>query len=296
MIINQSSLSILFQGFSAFFSKGLESAPPHHLDVAMKTPSGAREEVYPWLGQFPSMREWIGARVANNLAVHSFAIKNRDFESTIAVSRNDIEDDRYNVFGPILTEMGEAAGEHPNQLVFGLIAAGFATLCYDGQNFFDTEHPVGNQEGASVSVSNFQGGSGTPWYLFDTSRAIKPIIYQERKPVQFVKKDAASDDNVFFEKEYLYGADGRSNVGFGLWQLAYASKETLSAANYKAARAAMMAFRGENGRPLNIKPTLLVVPPSLEEEALQILNAETLSAGESNVWKGTAKLITTAWL
>ena len=31
------------------------------------------------------------------------------------------------------------------------------------------------------------------------------------------------DDNVFFEKKYIYGVDSRDNAGYGLWQLAYGS-------------------------------------------------------------------------
>jgi phage major head subunit gpT-like protein len=246
------------------------------------------------LGQFPSLREWIGPRVIKNLMAHGFSIKNRLFESTIAVDRVSIEDDRYSVLGPVLSEMGMAAGDHPNELVMSLLGAGFTTQCYDGQYFFDTDHPVGDQEAAAVSVSNFQGGAGTPWYLLDTSRAIKPLIYQERIPYKLISRTNEEDDNVFNNDEYVYGVRARSNAGYGLWQLAYASKQDLTAANYEAARAAMMALKGESGRPLNIKPTVLVVPPSLEGAAMRLLNNGTRveeSGGTpvaiANEWAGT---------
>lgn len=60
---------------------------------------------------------------------------------------------------------------------------------------------------------------------------LKPLIYQRRKDFEFVAKDRITDDNVFNNKEFVYGADARSNVGFGFWQQAYGSKQTLSAAN-----------------------------------------------------------------
>ena len=41
-----------------------------------------------------------------------------------------------------------------------LVAAGFTSLCYDGQYFFDTDHPVGPNE-SPASVSNHGGGAGT---------------------------------------------------------------------------------------------------------------------------------------
>ncbi|MEQ9281212.1 MAG: Mu-like prophage major head subunit gpT family protein, partial [Marinovum algicola] len=146
------------------------------------------------------------------------------------------------------------------------------------------------------SVANTNGGAGTPWFLLDVSRAIKPIILQKRRDFDFVAKDKLTDDNVFDNKEFVYGADARGNVGFGFWQFAYGSKQTLSAANYATARAALSGMKGDYGRPLGIMPNLLVVPPSLESAGRKILNSEYASGGETNEWKGTAELIVVPWL
>lgn len=308
MLINASSLAAIFTGFKTTFNQGFTSAETAYKQIAMVVPSSTREETYGWLGQFPKMREWLGDRIVKNLVSHSYAIANRDFEQTRSVPRNDIQDDRYGLFGPMFREMGRAAAEFPDELVFNLLAAGFNTPCYDGQNFFDTDHPVKDAEGADVSVSNSQGGAGEAWFLLDTSKAIKPIIYQERMPLDtLVSKTEPTDDNVFFKKEYIYGSDGRCNVGFGLWQLAYASKQPLTAANYEAARAAMQNQRGDEGRPLGIKPDTLVCGPNLEGAAMRLLNNGTrielvgtapdeVPLAVQNEWKDTAKPIVTQWL
>jgi phage major head subunit gpT-like protein len=55
-------------------------------------------------------------------------------------------------------------------------------------------------------------------------------------------------------------------------------------------------MKGDHARPLGIRPTHLVVPPSLEGQALEILNAERDAAGATNVYKGTAQLIVCPWL
>ena len=101
---------------------------------------------------------------------------------------------------------------------------------------------------------------------------------------------------VFSTDRYLYGIRARVNAGFGLWQLAYGSKQTLNAANYAAARAAMMGLTADGGRKLGVSPTILLVPPSLEEAGLNLVNTEFGAAGASNPWKGTAKLIVTPYL
>jgi phage major head subunit gpT-like protein len=296
MLINAGNLSLLFEGFNTSFNNGFGEAPSNFDAIAMTIPSSARETTYGWLGQVPSIREWLGDRVVKNLALHSYKILNKDFESTIAVSRNDIEDDQYGVLGPLFQDMGRTCKVHPDQLVFALLAAGFATPCYDGANFFDTVHPVLDENGAPQPVSNMVDGDGPAWFLFDSSRPIRPLIYQSRKPYKFVAKTLETDDNVFSRKEYVYGVDARANVGFGLWQMAYGSKATLLDTSYRDARTAMHTLRGDEGRPLGIMPDTLVVPPELEEAGLTILNAERNAAGATNVWKGTAKLIVTPWL
>jgi hypothetical protein len=75
--------------------------------------------------------------------------------------------------------------------------------------------------------------------------------------------DNPDDANVFHKKQFLYGVDGRCNVGFGFWQFAFASKQALDVAHFAAAFAAIEGMKGDYGRALGIKPTHLVVPPSL---------------------------------
>ena len=96
--------------------------------------------------------------------------------------------------------------------------------------------------------------------------------------------------------KYLYGIRARVNAGFGLWQMAYASKAPLTAANYEAARVIMQKHTFDKERSLGIRPTALVVPPALEGAGMRLLNTETGTGGATNEWKGTAELIVTPFL
>lgn len=296
MIINGQSLDLVFRGFKAVYSDAYLKAPVNWDKIAMTVPSSSRDETYSWLGQFPQLREWIGPRHVHNLEAHSFTISNRTFESTVSISRNDVMDDKLGVFKPALSEMGYLARQHPEELIFQLLAEGFATQCFDGQYFFDTDHPLTDKSGDTVSISNIQNGAGPAWFLLDTSRSVRPIVWQEREKYTFEQKTDPSDDNVFIDNKYLYGVRARVNAGFGLWQLAYASKAELTPENYAAARAAMMDFRSDGGRILGVNPTTLVVPPTLESAALHVLNTETSGGGDSNPWKDTAELIVTPFV
>lgn len=295
MLINSGTLATLFRAFNTAFQKGFTGVPPQWNKVATLVPSSTGTEDYGWLGQIPGMREWIGDRQIQNLALHSYSIKNKEFESTIGVKRAHIEDDQFGVYSPMFEMLGQNAAEHPDTLIFALLAAGFATACYDGQYFFDTDHPV-LVDGVATSVSNYQAGNGNPWFLLDTRRPLKPLIYQERKKAQFVAMDKDTDANVFTRAEYLYGVDNRCNVGFGFWQMAFGSKDTLDNANFEAAYDAMGAFKSDHGKPLGIKPTLLVVGPSNGSAARKIVEAQLINGGDSNTNFKRVELLECPWL
>jgi phage major head subunit gpT-like protein len=306
MLINSTNLNAMYTGFKTAFNTAFSGAETFYKRVAMVVTSSSREENYGWMNQQSGLREWIGDRVVKSLSLSSFTIKNRKFEDTIGVSREDIEDDRIGVLTPFVSEMGRAAAEHPDQLIAELLKTGFTAPCYDEQNFFDTDHPVG-EGAAAVPVSNMQDGAGAPWFLLDTSRAVRPLVFQQRVAPVFTALNRENDQNVFLDDEYLYGIRARANAGFGLWQLAYASKAELTPANYEAARAAMMAFKGDGGRPLGVKPNVLIVPPSLEGAAMRLLNngtrVENVDTGSGivpvalqNEWAKTAEPIITPWL
>lgn len=295
MLVNSANLDLLFRGFSTAFNKGLSLAPSQYRDIAMVVPSSTGENQYGWLGETPNIREWLGDRVIHNLSAAGYTLKNKTFESTVGVKRVAMEDDQYGIYTPLFEKMGRDAALHPDTLVFGLLQSGFHEECYDGQPFFDADHPVETEDG-TVSVSNVQTGSEPAWYLLDCSQPIRPLVYQERLKYDFQRKDQDSDENTFFRDEYLYGVRGRGNAGFGLWQLAFGSKADLTPANYAAARAAMQNMRGENGKKLGITPTHLVASPLLEAKARALIMASTLENGATNVWAGSANLILTPYL
>ena len=295
MEVTTGNLQTLFTAFNAAFRAGFGQAPTDHELFTMMVGSMTSTEEYGWLGQWPGLKEWVGERLLRGISQYDYSIKNKTFESTIQVLKERIEDDNLGIFGPMFEEAGRAAGAHPAELIYGLLKAGRTTKCFDGQNFFDTDHPIG-VDGDGGTQSNWGGGSGTVWYLFDTSRSVKPLIHQTRVPYTLTRMDDPTDENVFMRREFHYGVDGRCNVGFGFWQLAYASGQDLIGEHYATARAAMHTFKADAERPLGIMPGVLLVPPSLEEKALELINADRDAMGATNVWRGTARVVMSPWL
>jgi phage major head subunit gpT-like protein len=292
MIINAEGLARLYTAFTAVFNAAFQETQTWFERAAMTVPASTRIMDYKFLLDFPMVREWLGDRQISSLEPKAYQVETKDWEATIEVDRNDIEDEQLGFYNPIVAALAQEARKHPEKLIADLMTAGFTTACYDGQYFFDTDHPVG-----TGTAANFGSGSGTPWFLLDTSRAIKPFIFQLRREVQLVRMDRQEDEHAFMRKKYRYGVDYRGAAAYGLWQLAYSSKETLNPTNYAAARTAMMSLTNSEGRPLGIKPSLLLVSPSLEAQAREILQAQFIigdpAAGgaKSNIWQGTADLL-----
>ncbi|EPL7761144.1 MULTISPECIES: Mu-like prophage major head subunit gpT family protein [Acinetobacter] len=61
-------------------------------------------------------------------------------------------------------------------------------------------------------------------------------------------------------------------------------------ASYGVARTTMMKFKDESGRPLNVKPNILLVPPAQEDVANALMTVDRLEDGKPNPYKGTAKV------
>lgn len=292
MIINSQTLRGIYVAFNTLFTKAFEAQTPTYERIATVVPSTTDIETYAWLGDIPGMREWVGDREIQNLSGSDYSIKNKDFELTVGVPRNSIEDDKLGVYNPSIQMLGEAAAMHPDELVYALLASGFTEKCSDEKSFFATDHevadkPVSNKITAKLSmdayvtarsmmigyknskgrslgltpdllvvppaleklardilVADYINGtkntmqgtaeihveprltSDTAWFLLDTKRPIKPIIYQQRKKAKFVSITEETAPNVFFKKTYIYGADSRGNAGFGFWQMAVGSDGT----------------------------------------------------------------------
>lgn len=292
MLINSGNLRDLQRGFKAAFQSGFAGVQPTYRRISTVVPSATAAEDYGWIGDLPAMREWVGPRVINNIKDHGYSIRNREWELTISVPRPKIEDDQHGIYAPLMTEMGRSTAAHPDELVWDVVANGFTLKCYDGKPFFSEQHPVIDAKtGKPAATSNVQTGAGKPWFLLDTSRALKPVIFQERKKPEFVPRDNPDDERVFDYNEFVYGTYARYNVGFGFWQMAFASKAELNSANLRAAITAMEGLTSDNGKKLGIKPNLIVVGTSNKFKARDLLTVDTLPGGGANPDRGLVEIL-----
>lgn len=193
MLINSPNLRDMGRGFSKSFQRGFDRTIPQYDKLAMVVNSTGAEEVYGWMLDIPRMRRWDGARIINNLKAADHTIKNESFELTVGVRRDAIEDDRLGVYAPRMTAMGVQAKIFKDQLVADLLLAGDSTNGYDGQFFFDTDHPDGkggtysniqtakpltetNLELAWTAMTSLTGSDGQSLGVMPTTLVVGPLL------------------------------------------------------------------------------------------------------------------------
>lgn len=226
MLITPTNILIASRGFEKLFQDAYDEATPFYPELVSEVPSNSRENLYGWMQKLPRMREWLGDRVYHNLAASEYIIRNKKWELSVKVGREDFEDDSYGIYNPVVQDIGQQARMHPDDLIADLLLNGEALLGTDGQNHFDTDHSVNPRRASMGTQSNY-----------------------------------------------------------------FASGKALNAANFAIVRASMMGLKGEDGKPLKVRPTMLVVPPSLEVTAKEIVQNTLVTQGGTNVLQGMAKVI-----
>jgi len=236
MIVNKETISNLFVSLKTTFNNAFATAPSTWQTIAMKVPSTTGQNDYAWLSKFPRMRKWIGDKTVKALEAFKYTIVNDDWEATVEVERNDIDDDNLGIYLPQAQMAGESAKQLPDEIVSDLVNRSFVNPCYDGQFFIDTDHPVRQADGQIGSVSN---------------KGTKALTVESL---------------------------------------------ALAQASLGAAEIAMMEFKDDEGRPLNILPDTLLVPPALKGVANTLMTTDRLEDGKPNPFKGAYTVVVDARL
>lgn len=306
MDINYELFEDLHVTINAAFRQALLEQPETEWQrVATRLMSGSGKNLYPILKQLGGMREWLGDAIFEEIATGRYELVNRKFQKGLTLDRDEMMDDAGGlgqVYGIEAGLLASAVASHADELVMAeALANGETGLCYDDQPFFDTAHP--STDPSIAAQSNLIAGGGTPWYLFDTSKPIKPLIYQVREDLRLDRMFDPTNEVVFTQHKFRYNAWQRDCAGYGPWHLAVKSYATLDYAGLKAAIERMDSFHlgvadelTASPRNARAKATLLVVPKSLRFTARDLLEQANTSTGETNQARGLVDYMVSDYL
>ena len=225
MLVNKTSIAAVFLSLKTTFNNAFDAAPSQWQQTAMLVPSGSSQNDYTWLSNFPKMRKWIGDKVIKALSAFKYTVVNDDFEATVEVDRNDIDDDNLGIYKPQAEMAGFSAKKLPEEIVDELKNNAFANTCYDGQYFYDSDHPVA---GASVSnlgtvalsgatqaaaaasygaarlaIMSFKDDEGRPLKLVGDTLEVPPALETQGKRLVEMEKLADDTPNPYYKTAKL---------------------------------------------------------------------------------------------
>ncbi len=183
---------LLTPGLKTAFFGTFDQQGHQYKDIATVIPSDKESEHYAWLGAVPLVNEFTDERVAGAFKEYDYSIKNKTWESTIAVDRAAIEDDQYGQIAMKAKMMGQSAVQHLDTITYGLLAAGFTSVCFDGQPYFgthqqgdaqpQTNHGIGllnsvNLQAAITAMMRFTDDRGRPMGIMPDTLVVPPELY-----------------------------------------------------------------------------------------------------------------------
>jgi len=225
-ITSSAALKALEVGFGALYLGGYRAASPIAQRIATIKTSTTLENLMMYVGQLPRMKEWLGERDGSTFSVYEHKTKNKDWSLVVPVSRNDVDDDVLGKYNDLFSDMGRSAALLWDDIAADTLLAGETALTYDGQFFFDTDHPQDPALAASPTQSNlftskpltdanyadvrakmmaFKGPDGKPLRVRPNTLVVSPdnevtarrIVQSTTTPVVFGTNTAAGQvDNV----------------------------------------------------------------------------------------------------
>jgi len=132
-------------GLKTIFFNAAKAYTPMYTELVTEVKSNKKSETYGWLGSTPKLRKWRDERAPKALIENGFTLINEDYEASISVDKNAMEDDEYGQIKVQVGIMGNAAKKWYDEAFTLTVEGGTSNLCYDGQNFFDTDHAEGEE-------------------------------------------------------------------------------------------------------------------------------------------------------
>jgi len=135
----------VMHGLRAAYDRRAIVTVPYYPQVCSVVPSSAKYETYANLGDAPGVEEWLGDRNFGKFRAGTYQVANRLWAAGVEVEKTDIDDDQLGMYPLGFEQLAQNTIEHPDELLYNeCIIAGDSSECWDGQNFYDTDHEWGD--------------------------------------------------------------------------------------------------------------------------------------------------------
>lgn len=161
MIVRTDIAKSLEYGGRAQFLEAARAWPSNRALIASPATSTGKQETYIGLGAHPMPVKARGEAQVRGLNEYGITIVNEDWEVTLGVFHNAINDDRVGHVLPWMRSAGMRFEQAMDKRCFQALDGGDGStygLCYDGNEFFDTAH---KDVGAEYTTNQANLGTST---------------------------------------------------------------------------------------------------------------------------------------
>lgn len=145
--------------------------------VAITNSSSTLQELFEWMLETAQIRH-TGSKgdelIFEDLVAISHQITNDNFGVGLELSRNSIEDNKYDRAAKWAADVGAAAAYWPQRQIVSLIQNGKTNKGYDGKVFFATDHPVNPFDSSMGTYANLF--TNTPLTAANLASVVASIV------------------------------------------------------------------------------------------------------------------------
>lgn len=147
--INDATLQDLNKTLNAKWTEAFQETPQMQLmELATMYTSTTASNHYAFMEALGGWSAWNGARQFKDVASQQFEVVNKDYESSIKMPRNQLEDDQIGMYVDIIPSMVRGWFKKQAQLVMDVLTGN--PLAYDGAALFGTTRTYGDN-----TISNY---------------------------------------------------------------------------------------------------------------------------------------------
>ena len=182
----RAEISRIFQEFNTTMMEAFDDAPRVWEAFGVEIPSSSRSTLHGWLADQAVVREWKGKRKLNSMGTRFWEVINRDWELSYSFEVNQIRDDLSGLVTAALMRArsdGKKWARHEDLLMATTLALGTSMPCFDGQFFFDTDHPVDPDGIVPGTFSNSLNLALTHAAFYTVLQTLETFLLEDGSPM-----------------------------------------------------------------------------------------------------------------
>lgn len=188
--INDATLQDLNKMLDAKWTAAFEAAPQSQLNaLATMYTSTTASNNYAFMEALGGWSLWNGARQFKDVASQQFEVVNNDYECSMKMPKNQLEDDQIGMYVDIVPSMVQGWFKKQQELIFDVLTGN--PVAYDGVTLFKTDRSYGSStinnttttalsattfEAAYVAMSSYTDHIGKPLAVRPDTLVVGPSL------------------------------------------------------------------------------------------------------------------------